>query len=236
VFGATATTWISTGALGDSVRCRIAASNDDGVTYRTSNPVVLSASLAPVSVIAPTVNAAAGSGGGIYAGGKVTCARGLWSGMPTSYIYVWKIGSTVKKTSTSAAYTIPTNAGGKKIHCVVRATNVRGTGTKATALKTIAAYKVRVGTNSANVIRGAQGNDKILLRGGNDTGYGLSGNDWIIGGPGRDLLVGAGGNDRLDARDSASSRDTVRCGSGRDVAYVNRRDVVGRDCERVIRS
>ena len=57
---------------------------------------------------------------------------------------------------------------------------------------------------------------------------------------GRDRFSGDGGNDRIDARNgTAAGRrgvDDVRCGTGnRDIALVDPRDRVSRDCERVTR-
>jgi hypothetical protein len=51
----------------------------------------------------------------------------------------------------------------------------------------------------------------------------------LQGGPGRDVLRGGPGNDTLLARDR--SRDSVRCGAGRDLVLADLRDVVARDCE-----
>jgi Tol biopolymer transport system component len=50
---------------------------------------------------------------------------------------------------------------------------------------------------------------------------------------GRDRVRAGAGNDLIFARDD--SRDFVSCGAGRDVALVDRRDKVGRDCESVLR-
>jgi len=66
-----------------------------------------------------------------------------------------------------------------------------------------------------------------------DVLYGRSGNDGLRGGPGRDILDGGPGNDTIQARDGG--RDEVRCGPGNDLALVDRRDHVARDCEHVRR-
>ena len=50
------------------------------------------------------------------------------------------------------------------------------------------------------------------------------GHDILDGGPGRDFLRADFGNDRLQARDGVA--DEVRGGSGRDRAWVDRRDRV----------
>ena len=46
-------------------------------------------------------------------------------------------------------------------------------------------------------------------------------------------MSGGAGNDRIVLVDG--NRDTVNCGAGRDVATVDHRDSVHRNCERVIR-
>ena len=79
------------------------------------------------------------------------------------------------------------------------------------------------GTRTGDRLKGGAGSQRIR---------GLSGNDRIKAGPGRDCLLGDGGRDRLHARDR--SRDVVRCGRGRDVAIVDRRDRVRR-CEKIVR-
>ena len=89
-----------------------------------------------------------------------------------------------------------------------------------------------VGSFASDTLEGGPGND--VLRGG-------AGPDLLIGGPGRDVIQGQGGRDLVYARDGV--RDVVSCGTntGRttgpeaDVAYVDRFDVVSRDCEYVFR-
>ena len=113
------------------------------------------------------------------------------------------------------------------------------------------------GTAASNIIFGLGGNDVLNGRAGPDCLYGGSGNDRLNGGrgadrlfgdsgsdrltdtSGRDVFSGGAGTDRINSRDTSRSgrlvRDTVRCGAGRDVALVDRRDTVSRDCERVSR-
>jgi dipeptidyl aminopeptidase/acylaminoacyl peptidase len=89
-----------------------------------------------------------------------------------------------------------------------------------------------LGTSKTDVICGFGGNDLIDGNAGHDVLYGGSGNDLIIDQSGRDWLFGGPGRDRLRARDGAA--DIVDCGPGRDVAIVDRRDVVSH-CEVVRR-
>lgn len=118
-----------------------------------------------------------------------------------------------------------------------------------------------VGRNVPNgggfVFRGSNGRDRIkppyfwapatvFGRGGNDVlltpndygDYKLEGgrgNDRLRGGNGVDVLEGGPGNDVLRSFDKNKNiHDKVRCGSGFDTAYVDTRDRVRSDCERVI--
>jgi hypothetical protein len=114
------------------------------------------------------------------------------------------------------------------------------------------------GTSGVDLMFGLGGRDVLRGRGGRDCLYGGSssdrlnggtGGDFLFGGTGADRLTdssgrdsfsGAASNDRINSRDRSRAgrriRDTVRCGSGRrDVALVDRRDRVARDCERVRR-
>jgi Ca2+-binding RTX toxin-like protein len=73
------------------------------------------------------------------------------------------------------------------------------------------------------------------------------GADVISGGPGHDFLYagswprdsavdtlkGGDGNDFLDAENRPAARDIVSCGAGRDGAWVDRKDIVSDDCERI---
>ena len=76
--------------------------------------------------------------------------------------------------------------------------------------------------------------DLLNGRAGDDRIFGLGGADAITGGSGADWLWGGPGRDRLFARDG--SRDLLVCGPARDVAVVDRSDVVHRGCEIVLRT
>ena len=88
-----------------------------------------------------------------------------------------------------------------------------------------------LGSGWSDILDGGAGND--ILRGG-------AGPDLLVGGPGRDVIYGGGGRDLIYARDGR--RDVVSCGTNKtrigaeaDIAYVDRIDVVSRDCEYVFR-
>jgi metallophosphoesterase (TIGR03767 family) len=79
------------------------------------------------------------------------------------------------------------------------------------------------GSRKSEGLRGTEDSDLILARGGKDR---------IRPRGGKDCVFAGRGADRIKARRGGS--DTIRCGRGRDVAYVDRRDKV-KSCERVVR-
>jgi dipeptidyl aminopeptidase/acylaminoacyl peptidase len=109
---------------------------------------------------------------------------------------------------------------------------------------------VLTGTQHPDILVGGGGDDELrafddfyyegdVLEGGagNDNIIGSGGTDVLRGGPGRDTFDGGGAPDTIDAVDG--TRDAVACGTHpgsdveRDVANVDRFDVVSRDCEYV---
>jgi Ca2+-binding RTX toxin-like protein len=64
--------------------------------------------------------------------------------------------------------------------------------------------------------------------------FGGEGDDQLYGGSGPDVISGQDGDDTLTSRDN--SLDVVRCGDGDDdTATVDRRDLVSRTCENLVR-
>jgi Tol biopolymer transport system component len=113
------------------------------------------------------------------------------------------------------------------------------------------------GGNGNDRLSGGAGDDRAFGQAGNDRLRGERGDDRLDGGPGddsldggagadrltdargRDRFAGGSGADRVNARDRTSRdrrrADVVRCGPGRDVAFVDRADRVAGDCEQVRR-
>ena len=89
------------------------------------------------------------------------------------------------------------------------------------------------GTAGGDTLRGTPKADRLYGRGGDDRIFGLAGTDLLYGGTGADRLWGGPGADRLVARDG--TEDLVVCGAGRDVAVVDRLDLVHVTCETVRR-
>jgi Tol biopolymer transport system component len=113
-------------------------------------------------------------------------------------------------------------------------TNTTQTGTQVLPCTRVGTYgdDVLYGTPGPDRICGLPGADRIYGGAGNDYLDGGSGADIIVGGHGHDTILGKGGNDTIYARDG--EKDWIDCGSERDVAVVDRVDVV-RHCETVVR-
>jgi hypothetical protein len=93
---------------------------------------------------------------------------------------------------------------------------------------------VRAGGPGPDRLRGTQRADILQGQGGNDLLTGRGGRDLLVGGTGRDRLVGGPGADTL-AAEADVARDSVSCGTGRDVVTAELVDRVARDCETVSR-
>ncbi|MCW2993470.1 MAG: hypothetical protein JWQ18_965 [Conexibacter sp.] len=97
-------------------------------------------------------------------------------------------------------------------------------------------------------LSGADGMETIDGGAGNDRVVGGFNDDVLTGGPGRDQLIGdlptgdcgpvwckyPFGNDTIYAQDGEP--DTISCGWGTDTVYADAADVVGGDCETIIRT
>lgn len=86
----------------------------------------------------------------------------------------------------------------------------------------------RVGDRAADILKGSKRADQLRGKGGDDSLTGGAGNDRLYGGPGIDELSGGAGRDRLYAVDGEA--DTVNCGPGKDIAYIDPGDAAG-GCE-----
>jgi Ca2+-binding RTX toxin-like protein len=100
-----------------------------------------------------------------------------------------------------------------------------------------AAGDVMIGFAADDRMRGEGGHDCLVGGAGADRMTGGDGADRLVGGRGRDTLVGGPGANAYDAgggddvvRARNGTPESVRCGAGRDRAYVDRRDRV-RGCE-----
>jgi Ca2+-binding RTX toxin-like protein len=91
---------------------------------------------------------------------------------------------------------------------------------------------VLVGGLGDDQLYGGWGNDRLVGGSGADVLWGGVGRDRLVGGPGTNYISGGPGRDSISAANG--SEDTIDCGTGRDVARVDRFDFV-RGCERVLR-
>lgn len=85
-------------------------------------------------------------------------------------------------------------------------------------------YQCHLGTKKDDLLRGSILGDRMRT---------FSGDDDVQPGPGADDVDAGAGNDIIRSRDR--TRDVLRCGPGRDKVFADRRDRIGRDCERVSR-
>ena len=128
-----------------------------------------------------------------------------------------------------------------RIGATTMSADVYGSNNELTFGATVLACQI-VGTWERDVLRGTRRADTICALPGADRIDGLAGNDrieagsgedTITGGAGRDTVFGGGGRDVIVVRDG--ERDVVSCGTERDTVVADRKDVVARDCERVVR-
>jgi hypothetical protein len=89
-----------------------------------------------------------------------------------------------------------------------------------------------VGTAGADRLRGTPQPDELHGLGGRDRIEGRAASDLVDGGTGRDRIFGGAGADRLVSSGDLR-RDTVACGSGRDLVNAGLLDSVAANCETV---
>jgi Ca2+-binding RTX toxin-like protein len=89
------------------------------------------------------------------------------------------------------------------------------------------ADSVRVG--GADAQRGTEGDDRLAGSAKGDVIWARDGDDELYGDGGPDLMLGGAGDDFIEAKDGDA--DVIACGSGEDVASVDRFDRVEADCE-----
>lgn len=257
--GATKTTYTLTAQdNGVALRAYVTATNIAGSTTSVSNhtfptlPAPVTASVKPTkpaSQSSPVVT------GQPYVGLQLVASEGTWYGsVPIKFTYHWSrcdaTGAGCKriKRATKSTYAVAPADAGWTLEVVVVARNSAGaTGSRSQPTDTVTMVKppVRgrhiVGSQKADYLPGSGGSDVIEGRGGNDTILGGAGNDKLYGGAGNDVIDGGTGSDHIYAgagsdtiRATDGMKDWVDCGSGRDRAYVDRIDVVNKDCESVV--
>jgi hypothetical protein len=113
---------LPSGDEGKKIVCVVTATREG----LKSNP----ATSGPVTVIGPPTSTEAPSVSGTPATGQtLSCSNGVWTESPTGYTYEWKLEGTVIPGASESTYKVPAGDEGKKITCVVTATNGAGSGT-----------------------------------------------------------------------------------------------------------
>ncbi|UVE16259.1 heme peroxidase [Pseudomonas sp. LS44] len=158
-----------------------------------------------------------------------------------TFSYQWQQGNGVSFTdidgATNATYTPGSGQLNLQLQVIVRYTDGFGQLEQLTSVATQAVAAVAgliiTGTNLANTLDGAAGNDVIQGLGGNDVLNGLGGLDLLLGGTGNDTLNGGDDNDTLsgdagnDILNGGTGADTMNGGTGNDTYVVdNLGDVV----------
>ena len=242
--------------VGSTIVVAVTATNAVGSATGVSAATdVVQASSGGDTALRPTSTAAPSIKGTLARGKTLTAVNGTWTGTaPMTFSYQWLrcpltgTSCTPIALATRATYVLTAADVNKRIRLQVAAANAAGStqafsaitgkvGALAPAVpKTITgtakADKLK-GTKAPEIIHGGGGNDTISAGGGADAAYGDAGNDRLDGGPGRDKLFGGKGNDTVVAFDGGAV-DTIDCGSGKDQARADRKDVV-RNCEKVTR-
>ena len=120
--GASATYQLPSGDEGKTLVCVVTATLE-GLESKpaTSAPVTIIG--LPVSTEAPSISGTAATGQ------TLSCSNGAWTESPTGYTYEWKLEGAVIPGASESTYKVPAGDEGKKITCVVTATDGAGSGT-----------------------------------------------------------------------------------------------------------
>lgn len=120
IAGATAADYTVTPAdVGESVTCRVTATNAAGSSSTSSN-ALMPMPAAPSNASSPSVASSATEGD------TLTCDPGTWNGSPTSFSFEWLRNGTPILGAISDGYTLAAADVGTSIVCRVTATNAGG--------------------------------------------------------------------------------------------------------------
>ena len=259
IAGATKSTYTLTAQdNGVALRAYVTATNVAGSNTAISNHTfpTLPAPVSPTAKpLAPTIQATPAVTGEPYVGVQLSGSQGTWYGsVPMKFTYHWSrcdaTGAACKRIrgATKLTYAVADADAGWTLKVTVTAKNsVGATSVSSQPTDTVTMIKPPVkgrriiGSPRADYLPGSGGNDVIYGLGGNDTILGGAGNDKLYGGPGNDVIDGGTGDDHIyggagsdTIRAADGMKDWISCGPGRDRAYVDRVDVVSKDCESVV--
>ncbi len=224
----------STASVGETVRFRIDARIKSGAATK----VVVTDTL-PANV--ELVSTRANRGQGCTGSRTITCDLDFLSGTLIAtvevVVRVTAAGEIVNSASASVQPSDPqpsNNTATARVTVEQPPDEGEETGSQKGVTRTgTARADVLRGTPYADVLNGLGGNDRLFGLGGADKLFGGRGADVLDGGVGRDVLDAGRGNDLVRALDR--TRDTVRCGPGRDRVIADRSDRISVGCERVVR-
>lgn len=130
ISGATGSSYTTnTGQAGQTLTCRITASNSAGSASAVSNALTLVAA-PPVESAPVWSGGASGIEGSLVVGNTVTILPGNWGGYPAPVLtYQWLATGVAIPGATSASLLLTEELVGKLLKCVVKATNRNGTET-----------------------------------------------------------------------------------------------------------
>lgn len=213
-----------------AVRVVVTARNLAGTRRASSVRTAVVLAAPPKNVKSPRLT------GGFQQGRVIGATVGSWqSSRPVTFSFRWqrcnRSGSGCSRIAGATAGRLLRKADFlRRVRVLVRAANSGGVG-EVSVLSPVVG-RVMTGSAQRDVLSGSIGADLIRAGKGDDRVSAGPGNDHVVGGDGSDFLALGSGNDVVHARDGEA--DSVVCGSGKDVAVVDRRDHV-HGCETVRR-
>ena len=130
---------------GTKITCVVRASNADGNTEKSSDPVTIGGGgggSGPTNSDPPTITGTAA------VGQVLTCNPGTWSGTGITYAYAWKRDGAAIDGAGAQTYTVVAADNGKALTCAVTATNASGSRTVTSAAVTVGG----AGTGPVNTV------------------------------------------------------------------------------------
>ncbi len=119
ISGAASSTYTLVGSdAGNSITCRVTATNAGGSNSATSSAV--EAIGAPANTALPAIS------GSQVVGQELSCSQGTWTNSPTGYAYQWKRDGSPIFGATSPTYTLIAGDANHQIRCSVTASNAGG--------------------------------------------------------------------------------------------------------------
>lgn len=121
ISGATSSTYvISASYVGETIRCRVTATNAAGAATANSNATSPVSAVAPVNTVAPVVSGTA------QQGQTLSTTDGTWTGTSPTFTYQWQRAGVNIGSATASTYVLVSADYGSAIRCVVTATNAAG--------------------------------------------------------------------------------------------------------------